>query len=207
MTTPKINPKIEATRKLAAKQRRIKHLPRYMESAFYSTAKGRARDFIKYWQRMIRTDALGVRRLKVRTMKNKMKAGYKRPLVPLYGLGDEDPYTYINMMRLYAMKNGYRVAPGRKGHHKSGLKLKDLFVVHEFGCTIRNGFGRGIHIRIPARPTFFLSYESFLMKEAKKHKEVMYAARQFVKTGRTELFRKIRSRYGGRGSGSEEEAS
>jgi len=207
--TPKINPRLNFTKELAEKKRRVATLPRYMEGAMYSTAKGRAKDFIKYWQRNIRTDALSVRRLKAKTVKMKAKRGYRKPSVPLYGLGDRDPHTYINMMRLYAMKNGYKVAPGRKTHHKSELKLKDLFIVHEYGCTIQNGFGRGIHIRIPARPTFFLSYESFLIKEAKKKKNrmVMNAARQYIRTGRTELFHKIRSRYGGRGTGGEEKVS
>jgi len=190
---------LKKTSNLRDKQKRIDKLPQYAADSIRLMTKSKARGFIIYWQGMLRTDAYMLRRLKPATVRAKERAGYSRPMTPLYGLGDDDTHTYINMMRLYKLKNGYKVAPGRKGHHKSKLKLRDLFVVHEFGCTITNGFGLGIYIRIPPRPTFYFAYEAYMRKTAKKSgsREVMKAAKQFVNTGHTDLFRRIRKRYGG----------
>jgi hypothetical protein len=184
------------TKNLDEKKKRIAQLPQYMLDAVKGLTRARAYDFIKQWQRDLRSNAHHVAVLKVKTMKAKMAKGYKKPFIPLYGLGDADPHTYINMMRIYAMKKGYKVAPGRKGHHESGLKLRDLFIVHEYGTTIVKG---NTTIRIPARPTFFLSYQTFLVHDVSRFKngkrEMMKAAREMILTGRKTLFSKIHSRY------------
>ena len=182
------------TRNLDAKRKRIAAVPEYALQAIRGMTRARAYDFIKAWQRDVRTDAHQVARLKAKTVARKRRLGYTKPETPLYGLGDRDTHTYINMMRIYALRDGYRVAPGRKVHHQSGLKLRDLFVVHEYGTTIKRG---NVRIRIPARPTFFLSYEKYLLKIARNRKEraLTLAIRSMIMQGRRDLFGTIHSRY------------
>lgn len=188
--------KAKLSQSYRAKKARIKRVPTYTGDAINFVAKTKAYKFIEFWQKNVRTDALGVKRLKVKTIKAKRIKGFPKPAVPLYGLGDGDTHTYINMMRIYKIKNGYRVRPGRKKHHESKLSLKDLFQVHEFGATITNGFGKGILIRIPARPTFFLSYKTYLEKMAikKDDKAVANAIRLYILQGNRSKFNKIKSR-------------
>jgi len=179
------------------KRKRINRLPKYAIGIVDLNTKGKAYDFIKLWQSNIRANALGVRRLKAKTVKAKQRLGYTRPDVPLYGLGDDDPHTFINMMRVFKIKDGYRVAPGRKRHHKSKLTLKELFNVHEYGCTISNGFGKGIRIRIPARSTFFLTYADYLSEISRRRSDraVRKAIKDYLERGREDLSRRIRSKY------------
>lgn len=166
--------KAEFTAEFKAKLNRIKKVPTMNESnnLFLSIRKGDALTLVKNFKKGIKTNSLGLEKLKDGTIKRKRSLGMELPETPLYGKGDGDKNrSYINMLRLRKLKNGYKVAPSWAKHWNSDLKLEDLYTIHEFGTIIKGAYGQ--LIRIPARPALLKSYEQTLKDISKKDNSQM----------------------------------
>jgi hypothetical protein len=114
------------------------------------------------------------------------------PESPLYGAGDsKKKNSYSGMMRIFEKGNRFTVSPSKRAYHwKRGpngekIKLSFLFTIHEYGCLIENGFGKGILIRIPARPALRLSYEALVAEKIgrMRPKEIRSAIYAYVVGG------------------------
>lgn len=187
---------IKFSENFEAKRKRIQRLPRIVEDAMWSNAKKHATELIEEFKKGIKSNNLGLKKLQQVSITSKKKLGYDKPTTPLYGAGDRTGKSYINMLRIRKIKNGYKVYPSWARHHKSNLKLRDLFIVHEYGCTIT--MANGVIVRIPPRPALFKAYQrmSGKMKRSGQEtsKEVKKAMAQFVKDGNNDLFKKITAR-------------
>jgi hypothetical protein len=195
-------------------RKRIQRLPKMATDLIKTSAKRDAELLVKEFHDGIKKDKFGLLPLKDRTISRKEALGLSQPETPLYGLGDDFVQgTYCNMMEVIEepAKRMYLVKP-RDGYHyslkkdkdgfvigKDKIKLADLFIVHEYGCTINNGFGRGIFIRIPPRPALRLAFDSVLKSKARKEPadEVRKAIREYIKTGNESAMRKIAEREKG----------
>ena len=92
------------------KMNRIKRLPRlkFMNSLFFSMCYGDSLRMVKAFHDGIKKNAFGLKALKDGTIRRKQRLGMELPGVPLYGEGDEsENKSYINMLRLTKLKNGY----------------------------------------------------------------------------------------------------
>jgi DNA-binding cell septation regulator SpoVG len=84
-------------------------------------------------------------------------------------------------MRIYKIKNGWRVRMPAVKHHTSKLTLDALFQIHEKGCTIS---GKNGTIVIPARPAFQRAYKKIMRNISKGEvAEVKRAVTKYLKTG------------------------
>lgn len=179
-----------------AKVARIARLPQMMEDTMMGHLKGSATGVIEEFQDGIRMNNMGLQKLQDATIKGKLRKGYDKPETPLYGLGDKSEKSYINMLRIRKIKNGYKVYPSKAKHHSSGLALNDLFKVHEYGCTIN--MKNGTTVRIPPRPAFFKAYERQMTKMRKDKKEtstkVKKAITEFINTAKRDLLYEIEKR-------------
>jgi hypothetical protein len=118
-----------------------------------------AENFIKNFREGIQNNSFGLEPLQPDTIRGKKRRGYKRPTSPLYGLGLEGARTYTSNIRIYKIKNGWRVNILDVKHHRANVSIKTLFNVHEKGAVIDTG--KAV-IRIPARPAFRRAYEKTL---------------------------------------------
>jgi len=160
---------------------RINHLPKMALDLIEASAKRDAEALVKTFHDGIKEGKMDLLPLKDATISRKEAMGFDRPESPLYGLGDDFLQgTYSNMMEVVKDESvkKYVVKP-KEGYHysqhenKDGstrivrdkIKLRDLFIVHEYGTTISNGFGRGILIRIPPRPAFRYAYDELMDKK------------------------------------------
>ena len=73
--------------------------------------------------------------LKPSTVEAKRKKGYSKPSVPLYGKGESDRRSLINVYKLKKRKTGYEVSP-KSGKHWSGASYKEILGIHEKGTAI-----------------------------------------------------------------------
>ena len=204
--------KVKFSQNYWAKRKRIQRLPKFMTKIADTTSKKDAIGLIRVFREGIKKNSFRLKTLHPQTVENKNEKGLSRPRTPLYALGDEEENSYINMLRIRRLKRGYRVAPSRAKHHESQLKLKDLFVVHEFG-TVINVTPKmraylhyiGIHlkagtnvIRIPPRPAFFYAFRRYMAQKKKMDiaPEVKKAMANYVMTGKENLLKKITERSG-----------
>jgi len=178
------------------KKNRMKRLPLIVDDSMMGQLKYTATMIIEEFQKGIRANNMGLKKLQQATEDGKSRKGYSKPDTPLYGLGDRSDRSYINMMRIKKLKNGYKVYPSRAKHHTSKLKLKDLFIVHEYGCTIT--MKNGTVVRIPPRPAFHKAYERVINKMKRDKREtsrtVKRAMTEYINNGKKELLEKIKSR-------------
>lgn len=175
--------KVKFSTKYWAKVKRIERLPQFMEEMIRALRKKDAYTMIREFHRGIKMDSFGLTRLKEGTIKRKRALGYQYPEVPLYGKGDEErERSYINLLRVQKLKNGYKVFPSKMKHHTADMRLLDLFRVHEFGTTIHRGTTL---IRIPSRPAFFLAFQRALgkLKKEENTKMVKNAIVSLVREG------------------------
>jgi hypothetical protein len=137
---------------------------------------------------------LGLEPLSPVTRQKKLEEGRQKPATPLYGRGESDDKSYLNMHRIIQLKNGYRVRIRSAKHWSGKLTLKQLFIIHEFGTTIT--FESGKTIRIPPRPAHNRAYNKYLRKKARLDpaSEVRDAVRKFIREGKAELSAKILER-------------
>jgi len=188
--------KAEFSSSYKAKMARIKRLPELAESVMMGKLKRDATNLIEEFQKGIKQNNFGLQKLQKATIDGKLKMKYDKPETPLYGLGDRSEKSYINMMRIRKIKNGYKVYPSWAKHHKSQLALRDLFIVHEYGTTI--SMPNGSIVRIPPRPAMFKAYQRMMIKQRRDKREtsqeVKTAMTEYINTGKKILIDKIEKR-------------
>ncbi len=181
-----------------AKIKRLKRLPRLVELAALSGTKQDAILLIEAFQDGIRNNSFGLIPLQPATIARKARQGLPRPRNPLYGRGDEvDRKSYLNMLRLRKLKNGWKVFPSWGKHHTSELSLRSLLQVHERGTIIKQVRGnKTVLIRIPPRPALRKAHERFLRRRRKRElaQDMKRAISAFIKTGNTAVFNQINKR-------------
>lgn len=190
---------VEYSKKFKTGEKRIKdEIPILMEKAFKSIFKEEAINFIRAFQEHIRNDDLGLIDLEEEVIYRKEEKGYEKPDTPLYGAGDEEDDSLINVFQLRELKNGWKCEPRWAKHHEERkdndpLSLRDLLDIHEYGRTIVRD-SDGAYIRIPPRPTVYPTYIEILEKFKSKEKitkEVKKAIVEAINTARENLFEKI----------------
>lgn len=188
--------KTEFSSSYKAKKARIQRLPAIAEQIMIGKLKRDAIGLIKEFQKGIRSNNFGLKKLQQATITGKLRKRYDKPETPLYGLGDRSEKSYINMLRMRRIKNGWKVYPSWAKHHKSPLALRDLLIVHEYGCTIT--MKNGTIVRIPPRPALFKAYDRIMnrMKRDKREtsREVKTAMTEYINTGKKILLDKIEKR-------------
>lgn len=183
-------------------KRRVAKLPKVLEMKMDAMRKRDAYGFVRIFQEGIRDDSFGLNPLSEPTIQQKADKGYERPSTPLYGAGDSEANSLINVFQVRKIKNGWRVSPRKAKHHESDLPLDALLSIHENGCIIlvtdkMRAFLHyiGIHlradtyaIRIPPRPAKRMAYERLLQEIAKRDpvKEIKRAVRDLINEGREE---------------------
>ncbi len=182
--------KVKFSNRYWAKIKRIQRLPKLKEAneLMFSFTKRDALNMVKNFQTGIKSNAFGLEKLKDGTIKYKRLQGYELPEVPLYAKGDDEKKkSYVNMLRIRRIKNGYKVAPSIAKHWKASLQLIDLFRIHEFGTIIMRG---ETMIRIPSRPAFLMSFEKTIKERIKKEpaKVVKNTITDYINTGKTTRF-------------------
>jgi hypothetical protein len=177
-----------------AVRKRIKALPRFAQGVADMQRKRDAQKLISYWRSGIMGNTLGLFALSPQTVARKMANGYAHPNSPLYGLGLEGSRTYIKGMRAFKTSRGYTVKMINGRHHSSKLSLASLFIVHEYGTTIRGAGGK--IIRIPARPAMTKAYQKVIreISRADDSRDLKKACTEYLKSASSGTAKTIQSR-------------
>ncbi len=177
-----------------AKRKRIQRLPKIMLKVADTTTKKDAIGLIRVFREGIIRNSFRLKALGESTIARKRAKGLPKPKTPLYAFGELEDKSYLNMMRIRRLKKGYRVTQSWTKHHESELKLRDLFIVHEYGTVIIKK--DGTVIRIPPRPAFFYAFRRYMAqrKKADPTVEMKRAITVYVQTGKDELLKKIQER-------------
>jgi hypothetical protein len=146
---------------------RLRRLPKLIDDHMDAFTKRDAEDFIKNFRAGLRNNSFRLEPLRPETMRRKKRQGYSRPASPLYGLGLEGTRTYTSSVRIYKIKQGWRVNVLDVKHHEADVSVKTLFHIHEHGAVINTG--KAV-IRLPARPAFRRAYEQTLARHTAKEK-------------------------------------
>lgn len=159
-----------------AKQQRIKRLPKIMDDIISGVSKKDSVGIIDEYKNGIRTQSLGLERLKPDTIKQKERKGRSRPSIPLYSWGDDEKNSLINCLRIQKLKNGWKILARNAYHHrkdnKNPITLKFLHKIHEFGAIIsKRRNKKGKPIRILPRPALTRAYRFYMSKLRKNKKE------------------------------------
>lgn len=187
------------SKKYWAVQKRIQRIPKEANGLMKAKTKRDALDLIRFFQDGIRKNAFGLKALNPVTIERKQALGQPFPDIPLMGEGLNEADSYINMLKVYELKNGYQVKPRPTKHHSGKITLKHLFMIHEYGCIIKVTEKMraylhviGIHfkanktfVRIPPRPAFKKAYDKLVRGKARKENvaRVRKALRQFIRDG------------------------
>lgn len=155
---------------------RIKRLPKLYESSIETMRKRDADDFIVYWRSGLLNNEFKLTPLADSTIQRKIRLAYAKPQNPLYGLGLEGSYTYIKGMRKFKTAKGYVVRMTGK-HHDSKIDNHGLLMVHEYGCTLKNGG------RIPPRPAMHRAYDHVLKDIKKRDGALRNRINRYLRTG------------------------
>jgi len=177
--------KVKFSNSFEAKRNRIERLPVMGQNMILGGIKRDCNDIINAFKNGIRENSFGLEPLNENTISQKKGKGFSKPETPLYGKGDDRKRdTYINMLRIKKLNNGYKIYPSNGKHWKSKLKLSDLFKVHEYGAVITTA--KAV-IKIPPRPALLLAYRKQLseMKKRKKEtsREVKRAMTEYINSG------------------------
>ena len=187
------NKGVKYSKEYYAKKRRILQIPELGVAYIDAKLKKYAVDLIGTFQDGIRENSFNLIELKDKTIQRKQKLGYERPETPLYGKGDEqEKNSYINMLRIQKLKNGWKVKPSTGMHWSGKIKLKLLFCVHEYGTIIKIGKA---YVRIPPRPALSRAHERFLkeMRKSEPAREVKKAISEYINEGKdVEMKQQIR---------------
>lgn len=184
-----------------AQMSRIRRLPRKYDEVIRGAILRDAEGVIAEFRQGILRKNFRLVPLRPATIDRKRSAGAQHPDFPLYDAGPRELRSYMNMMQITRLKNGYKVGPNPRAlHHSKRLRLADLFVIHEYGATIKQfKSGQLVLIRIPPRPAWELAYDRLMKKrktrEPRPAVEVRRAITQFVKTGKEDSSRRRRERY------------
>jgi len=186
-----------------AKLTRIKRLPKLKEGnrLFFAYTKGDSLRMIRAFHNGIKNSAFGLVELKDKTVRRKMRLGMELPDTPLYGAGDDQkPNSYVNMLRLRKLKNGYKVFPSKGKHYSGTITLDHLFNIHEAGAIIKlknysdkkSVEAKRSLVRIPPRPAFLKAFELVATEKRKKERsqKVKRVMTQYINDGRTAQFLK-----------------
>lgn len=179
-----------------AKIKRIQRLPKLFIGVMESKMKKDATNLITEFQDGIRTNSFRLHKLKDGTIERKRQLGMERPKAPLYGKGDsEKDNSYINMLRIRKLKNGYRVRPSIAKHYNGKVKLRTLFYVHEFGTIIKSR-GEGM-IKIEPRPAFKKAFNRVMRKRRMQENTDMVsnAMLSYVRTANLTTLGQIDKQY------------
>lgn len=166
-----------------AKRSRIQRLPQIIDEMVNAALKKDAVGVIEIFQDGIRRNNFRLAPLSQKTIERKRRQGQAKPNVPLYGRGDDEENSYINVWYLVRTKHGWRVRPRNARHWSGRIKLKDLWKVHEHGATIETP--RGV-IVIPDRPAWEKAQQRYLKQRLNQEteEEVRAAIRAVMRTGR-----------------------
>jgi hypothetical protein len=188
---------INLSSNINAIQQRINRLPVYADKYIDSKRKRDCKQIIDIFSNGIKNNTLGLEPLTLNTVKNKTSQGDPKPKNPLYGQGElQKDRAFYNMLRIKRIKRGWKVVPSQALHYSKKIKLSDLLDIHEKGCMIKNGFGKGILIRIPPRPALNRSYNKFMNKYKKIDNipEMKKAVNEYIRNGKDLLFHNIDNR-------------
>jgi len=193
--------KVKYSTSYDAKRKRIKRLPEYYIRLLEALIKKDALGVIKAFQEGIRNKTFNMRPLQEKTIKRKISKGMPKPDTPLYGWGDMEEKSYINMLRLRRYQTGnkimWKVRPSKAMHHSKKIRLDWLFDVHEYGTIIMQWRGGNlVIIRIPPRPALFLAYRRYLIKKRREEpaKDVQKAITRIINDGNFRLEQRIREK-------------
>lgn len=172
---------------------RLRRLPKLVNSAMDSSTKKDVVSVIEAYQNGIRKNNFRLHPLTIFTINRKKAKGLTKPKTPLYGEGDSEKNSLINALAFRKLKNGYRLYRRKAKHYEADLTLEELLLIHEHGAIIKNGFGRGVVIRIPPRPVVDLAMNRALRKKKKGEpdKTIWKAINQLIRTGQTTIFDKM----------------
>jgi len=190
--------------KYNAVRSRVARLPKLVEGAATAQVKRDALNLIEFFQTGIRDNLFDLIPLADSTIMSKRLLEYTKPETPLYGAGDDEEMSYINMLRI--KKVGTRkwlVFPTTDKHHKSSLNLSSLLEVHEQGMVISQtrhnedtGESTEVLIRIPPRPAFSKAFKRVLrtrMVDARESTgKVRNAVRHLMLTGSDLKFKELK---------------
>jgi len=185
--------KVKYSKNLKAVYARLKRLPRLVNNAMDASIKRDVSNVIKEFQKGIKRNNFNLEPLKQSTIKSKRSKGYPKPKTPLYGMGESQKNSLINALAIRKIKNGYRLYRRRARHWKADLPLNVLLAIHEQGAIIKNGFGKGILIRIPPRPVVDKAIVRALKKKkpGEPNRGIRRAINQLINQGRENEFKKI----------------
>lgn len=187
-------------------EERIHRLPTLMIDQMKARAKRDATAVVENFKTGISEDKLKLERLKPGTVKSKAGRALEHPDHPLYGLGYDEPDSYVNALEVVNVgERLWAVRPREAWHHgksepedqrEQKIRLKDLFNVHEYGAMITNAFGRGITVRIPPRPALRYAYRAYMAERAKADPSVKMRAAiaKHVQTGNRAALDQIRAK-------------
>ena len=144
--------RFQYSKTFAAIKSRIRRLPKLVNNVMDASVKRDITNVITEYKAGIKRNNFNLEVLKPRTVRKKQRKGYPKPRNPLYGMGESQKNSLINALAFRKIKNGYRLYRRRAKHHEANLPLNVLLAIHEHGAIIKNGFGKGILIRIPPRP-------------------------------------------------------
>ena len=164
------------SQKTSAIKARMKRLPKIYKDYIYTARKRDANDFISYWKSGLLNNEFKLTPLADRTIQYKIQLAYAKPQNPLYGLGLEGAHTYIKGMRIFRTAKGY-VARMTGKHHDSKIDNHGLLLIHEYGCTLKNGS------RIPARPAMHEAYKRVLKDIKKRDSAMMSKINAYLRSG------------------------
>lgn len=164
------------SQKTSAIKARIKRLPRIYKEHIEVMRKRDANDFVSYWKSGLLNNEFKLTPLADSTIQRKIRLAYAKPQNPLYGLGLEGAHTYIKGMRIFRTKEGYVVRMTGK-HHDSKIDNHGLLLIHEYGCTYKDGH------RLPARPAMHEAYKQVLKDIKKRDKAMSRSINNYLRSG------------------------
>lgn len=176
--------KVKYSTKYWAVQKRIARLPVVILGLFSAIRKKDAGRYMKNFHDGIKNNSFRLKKLEDGTIARKEGQGMEFPRTPLYGRGDDKKdRSYVNMMRIRKLKNGWRVKPSIAKHYSGNVKLRTLFFVHEFGTIIKQG---DTMIRIPPRPAALKAFNKTLRQENKDENSgiVKKAIKKYIQDGK-----------------------
>jgi len=92
-----------------------------------------AEDFLKFLQKGLKENNLGLMRLSRRTIAKKRALGRPQPETVMYEKGKTDDRSYYNLLEVRDSGRGVKVGFKRRAKHWSGLKIEDLAIIHAEG--------------------------------------------------------------------------
>ena len=177
-------------------QARVKKLPEYTPDLIKAILKRDALMLNKNFHDGIKNRSFHLEKLSDSTIKQKRYLGYRYPNIPLYGAGDDqDKNSYINMLRLRKVKNGYIVRPSIAKHWNCDLPLRALYQIHEFGklITYTSSTGKVVTINIPRRPALHEAFKKLMRERSNKDRSKILkdTISNYLKTGNKSYMQEV----------------